>query len=74
MTELGLAGITNIQQVEKTAVTAGYQGETHLLISLRGNGRICQHSHTPYAATRSADLLLKCSSEFLLLNHLSAID
>lgn len=74
MTELDLAGITSTQQVEKTAVTTGYKHKTHLLISLQRNTHICKHMHTPYAATRSANLLLKCCSEFLLLNHLSAID
>lgn len=67
MTELGLAGITNTQQVEKTAVTTGYKRKTHLLISLQRTTHICEHMHAPYAAARSANLLLKCYSEFLLL-------
>lgn len=74
MTELDLAGITNTQQVEKTAVTTGYKCKPHLLTILQRNTHICEYMHTPYAATRSANLLLKCYSEFLLLNHLSAID
>lgn len=58
MTELHLSGITNTHQVEKTAVTTGYKCKTHLLISLQRNALICKHMHTPYAATRSANLLL----------------
>lgn len=62
MTELDLSGIANTQQVEKTAVTTGYERKPHLLISLPGNMHICQHMHIPYPGTRSANLLLKCYS------------
>lgn len=74
MTEADLAGITHTQRVRKTGVSPGWEHKTHLLISLRRNTHICKHMHAADTATRSANLLLKCYSEFLLLNHFSAID